>query len=199
MTFKHYDINKIKDYVRGYTSDKRYHHTEAVAEVCEGLSLRYGVDVEKAVVAAYLHDVAKELDAQEHKAIFETCNLSPADFYNINVTHGKIGAIMATHFLSIHDEDILNAIAYHTTGRAGMSLLEKTIFIGDVISTDRVYKDIDWVRDRAFENLDEACMLKLEYIQEDLKSKNIPVAQDTLDAYAYLKKMMKINHILTEL
>lgn len=199
MTFRHYDINKIKAYVRNYTSDKRYHHTVAVAEASEGLSLKYGVEVEKTIVAAYLHDVAKELDATERNYVFKTCHLAPEAFYNNNLTHGKLGAVMAMHFLSIYDEDILNAIAYHTTGRAGMSLLEKVIFIGDVISTDRVYEEVDQIRDIAFENLDEACVIKLDYIQKDLTSKKIPVAQDTLDACSYFRKMMKINHMIAEM
>ena len=85
--------------------------------------------------------------------------------------------------LGITDADVINAIRYHTTGREGMSLLEKIVYIADFISADRNYKDVGVVRKLAAQSLEEAILYTAEYTIKKLASQNLPIHPATLDCY----------------
>ena len=102
------------------------------------------------------------------------------------VWHAISGAEYIKNELKIYDEDIINAVRYHTTGRAGMSLLEKVIYIADFTSADRSYPDVDVLREIVKKDLDEGVIYALRHTIVSLGSKTQPIHPDTLDAYNQL-------------
>ncbi len=112
----------------------------------------------------------------------------------MDFAHSKIGAEMSREIFGIEDEDILNAIAYHTTGRAGMSTLEKTVFLADAIEPARDYPCVHEIRTAAETDLDKACILSMaRTIQHVLEQKGWYLHPDTVEAKKYLEEHLEEN------
>lgn len=97
--------------------------------------------------------------------------------------HAHAGAVFIEHILGIRDADILAAVRYHTTARAGMSRLEKVLYIADFTSADRDYPDVGEMRRQADESLEAAMEYALAYSIGELLEKRQAVHPDTLAAY----------------
>ena len=102
---------------------------------------------------------------------------------NTNLAHGRIAACWAEKYYGIEDRDILNAIRYHTSARAGMSLLEKIIFVADAVEPGRTYPDAARLRKEAFDDLEGVYEFILKWTVDDLKQKGIDPGRDTIEAY----------------
>lgn len=187
---------KIQEKLKKVQNERRYEHTLGVAYTATCLAYRYGEDPEKARLAGLLHDCAKHLSGE--KAL-EMCAKYDLPVNNIEknnpfLLHGKVGALIAQKKFNVDDEDILNAITYHTTGRPGMSLLEKIIYVSDYIEPNRDFaSNLDTVRKLAFENLDMALMKILEDILKHLLDKNLPTDPMTQKTFDYYIKEQLIN------
>ena len=170
--------------IRKRESDYRFIHSLEVAKSAEYLADRYGADRDKARAAGILHDVMKDVSANEQLQIFKDFGilLDVVEKNAPKLWHARAGAAFLQHILKIEDTDILNAVRYHTTARAGMSLLEKVVFIADFISADRTYGDVDVMRRLAEESLEAAMGYALRYTVNDLERKGAPVHPDTLAA-----------------
>lgn len=137
--------------------EKRYIHTIGVMETALHLAGKYGEDHAAAETAAILHDIAKYADEDWMRTIVKEHGLDLRLVeWGSEILHGPIGAWMAETEFNIKNEDILNAIRFHTTGRAGMSKLEKIIFIADMIEPNRKFDGVEKLREAADENLDRA-------------------------------------------
>ncbi|KGR74502.1 bis(5'-nucleosyl)-tetraphosphatase (symmetrical) YqeK [Ureibacillus sinduriensis] len=137
--------------------EKRYIHTIGVMETALHLSGKYGEDPTAAETAAILHDIAKYADEDWMRTIVKEKGLdSRLVDWGSEILHGPIGAWIAETEFNIKNEDILNAIRFHTTGRAGMSKLEKIIYIADMIEPNRKFVGVEELREAAHENLDKA-------------------------------------------
>ncbi len=97
--------------------------------------------------------------------------------------HGISGSIYIKENLDINDADILNAIRYHTTGRAGMSLLEKIIFVADFTSQERTYKGVSTMRKKSRKTLDEAMLYGFKFTFSDLSKRELAIHPDELACY----------------
>lgn len=189
-------LGKIQEKLKKVQNERRYEHTLGVAYTATCLAYRYGEDPEKARLAGLLHDCAKHLSGE--KAL-EMCVKYDLPVNNIEknnpfLLHGKVGALIAQKKFNVDDEDILNAITYHTTGRPGMSLLEKIIYVSDYIEPNRDFaSNLDTVRNLAFENLDMALMKILEDILKHLLDKNLPTDPMTQKTFDYYIKEQLIN------
>ncbi len=93
------------------------------------------------------------------------------------------GAVYVKNELGINDEEIINAIRYHTTGRKNMSLLEKVIYIADFISDDRNYNGVERMREKAAVSLESAMEEGLQFSIAELTEKLLPIHPDSIDAY----------------
>ena len=124
----------------------------------------YGCDYEKTRIAAISHDCAKELSCEVlvNIAQSEDLNLDEVTLSEPQLLHGPIGRVIATKDLDIKDDDILNAIHYHTTGRKNMTTLEKIIYLADVIEIGRNYHGIEEVRKLSTESLDKAIVMAID-------------------------------------
>lgn len=155
--------NEIKVDLKKKLTSKRYQHTMNVIEVAEELALRYKCSVEKASLAALLHDCAKcfsndELIDYAKQYHIKTDMVSLLD---PQLLHGPVGAVVATEIYGVEDEEIQNAIHFHTTGRKGMTELDKIIYLADFIEKGRSFSGVDAIRKTAFIDLDKATIQAL--------------------------------------
>ena len=156
--------DRIKDYIKKKLDKKRYDHVINVKDMAIKLAEKYNVDKKKAEIAALCHDCAKNMSEKELLNVIKdhNLNLDWISLKNIQITHGLIGSIIMKEEMEIKDRDILNSVKYHTTGRANMSMLEKIIYLSDVIEISRDFKEVHDIRNLAFENIDEALIKSLE-------------------------------------
>lgn len=163
--------------------EKRIKHTADVVVSALSKAKELGLDEDKVRISATLHDMAKYVDYTTVKGF-----TLPEDVPS-PVVHAFLGAYMAENLLGIKDEEILDAIRYHTSGKAQMSTLGKLIFVADMVEEGRVYDGVDKLR-QSFENDDfEECFvkcLKEEFIH--LINKKQYIYKETLNAFAYYTK-----------
>lgn len=131
----------LEELAREKLSSHRFEHTLRVVDSARLLARKYGANDRKAKIAALLHDIMKDTSHREQLNMIEKSAtiLSCVDRVSPNIWHSIAGAAYVCDELGIDDEDIYNAVYYHTTGRAGMSKLEKVIYVADYISADRTY------------------------------------------------------------
>ncbi|GAA0177532.1 bis(5'-nucleosyl)-tetraphosphatase (symmetrical) YqeK [Clostridium sediminicola] len=155
---------KIIKYIKANLKKTRFEHCIGVKDTAVKLAKQNGVDVQKALIAALVHDCAKYLS--DGKLIEYSkkygFKLDEVTLKNPSLLHGVAGAYIAKTEMKIEDNEILNAIIYHTTGRKNMSLLEKIIYIADYIEPSRNFPGVDILRKKTFSNLDEGLLLGLD-------------------------------------
>ena len=172
---------------------KRFVHTLAVAGTASSLAMCYGMNIEKAELAGLLHDCAKCIDVRKMQKLCEKAGLeiSPFEAGSGSLLHSKAGSVLAAEKYGCTDPDILNAIRYHTTGRPGMSLLEKIIFVADYIEPGRyTAKNLPEIRKMAFEDIDEALLKILYDTLVYLNSTGNTVDPMTQKTYDYYRQIM---------
>ena len=165
--------------------DYRMYHSECVSECAAVLAEKYGADPEKARLAGLMHDVMKNADTNGHFEYIEKSGekLTAVDYSNPKVWHQISGAAFLKESGIISDEEILGAVRWHTTGKAGMTLLEKIVYVADFISADRDYPDVGVVRKLADESLESAILYTSRYTVNKLASKNLPIHPATVECY----------------
>ncbi len=155
--------DKIITRLKGKISDKRFEHSLGVEYTAACMAMRYGADIEKARLAGLLHDCAKGLPTGEklEKARKHNLPVNKFEEKNPDILHAKLGAYYARYKYDVTDQEVLDAIQYHTTGRPNMSLLEKIIFVADYIEPNRkTIRDMAEIRKEAFLDLDQ-CVLHI--------------------------------------
>lgn len=185
------DMQKIRKQLAKALDSKRYEHTQGVAYTSAALAMRYGEDIQKAELAGLLHDCAKCLDNEKKIHICKKYDIliSEAEQRNPFLLHAKVGGHLAKTKYKIDDEDVINAISFHTTGRPGMSLLEKIVYIADYIEPGRNHaSNLDEIRKLCFEDLDEALLQILEDILVHLKESKKEIDPMTQMTYEFYKR-----------
>jgi len=190
------NLEQIRNSIQLLLKESRYRHSVGVEEVACDLAVIYGYDCEKASIAGILHDCAKYLTDEELIAEGERYHLPIRDIeYRCGfLLHAKVGATYAKEKYGIEEEDMLNAITYHTTGRPGMSLLEKIIFTSDYIEPYRKpLPRIDEIRNAAYHNLDLAVLMILENMLNYLKATSAQIDTLTEETYQYYKSVIQMD------
>ena len=182
---------EIMSYIEKNLSERRLKHTRSVVNEAIKLAKHYGEDVEKAELAALFHDMFRSTPASVLNMYIRQLGLPKNIMDNPNLSHGKIAAVIMKRDFGIEDEDIVNAVSFHTTGRAGMSKLEKIIFLADSIEPGRNYPMVDEIRALAYINLEKACISSLTRTVEYIKGIGEYLDPDTISAINDLKE--KIN------
>ncbi len=188
------DIAKLRKAMEKELDAKRFEHTLGVAYTAASLAMVYDIDLNKAIVAGLLHDCAKCLSDEKRISICEKkkIEITKVEYEKPSLLHAKVGMYLAKKDYDIDDEDILNAILYHTTGRPGMSMLEKIIYIADYIEPGRKQlPKMSEIRKAAFQNIDEALVLSMEGTLSYLQDTNEVIDPVTQATYDYYKKELK--------
>ena len=183
-------VQKAKQLARGRLGDKRFAHTENVAAMARELARRYGADEEKAETAAWLHDIMKECPQADLLRLADGDAIISRWFgQNPPPTwHGPAAALYLRGECGCTDEELLAAVAWHTTGRADMGLLEKVIYLADAVSAERSYPGVENLRSLARQNLDEAVIAYMQYSIAFLQSTGRPVGEATRQALQSLRQ-----------
>lgn len=175
---------QAKKMVKSTLSEKRYKHTANVKKMAVRLAKRYGADPEKAALAALLHDSAKELPKAELLQIFKDNAIiaKNAAARPAPVWHGIAAAILCQTRWGVTDPDILSAVWCHTTGKAGMGLLDKILYMADMTSAERDYPGVDELRAEQMQDLDLALAHALARSIAFVKEKGDPLDPETVAA-----------------
>ncbi len=172
----------------------RFDHTLGVAYTAANMAFIHGADVEKALVAGFLHDCAKCMSHEDQIKICEKNNIEISDVErkNHSLLHAKVGMYLARTKYDVYDTDILNAIRWHTTGREDMSLLEKIIYIADFIEPNRKpLEDMAKIRQEAYTDIDKCLAHILHNSVIYLKTIGKEIDDATMIAYEYYKDKYK--------
>ena len=179
------DEKSAMTYVKSQINRERVTHSVRTAAEAAALAKAYGADTVKAEIAGLLHDVGKG-----HAFEAARCGilLDDIEAQNPELAHGRIGAAMVQKDLGIDDNEILSAITYHTTGKAGMSLLDKIIYIADIIEPGRTFTGVERIRMLARKDIDAAMVCALEMIMAFVKCRGFALHPKSVEAYQYLKE-----------
>ncbi len=180
MTVKDYE-----DIISKRMKSARFKHSKNVAKEAVRLAKKYGADVKKAEIAGILHDATKESEADEQMMLIAKAGieLSEMEKNTPKLWHAISGSAYVKVELGIDDQEIIDAIRYHTTGRKGMTLLDKVIFIADFTSADRDYEGVEMMRKIADKDLDEAVLEGMSFTMADLAQRKLTIAPDTFAGY----------------
>ncbi|RKD23967.1 phosphohydrolase [Ammoniphilus oxalaticus] len=174
--------------------DHRYQHTVRVAETAVKLAKIHGVDsnrVNRVELAAILHDYCKYWDSERMKTIIKANTQLSSDLLNYDkeLWHGPVGAIIAKESFGVTDSATLAAIANHTSGRPGMCLIEKVVWLADYIEPGRQFPGVEEIRALAERNLDQAMLKALANTIVFLVKREKQVYPLTLATYNELTKL----------
>lgn len=177
--------NSLKVLLKESLDEHRYIHSLGVAESARQLAKRYGADAKKAYLAGLVHDITKNETDERQLQLFEENGiiLSRIEKNNPKLWHAMTAPLFIKNELDITDEELLSAVRYHTTGRAGMSLLEKIVYIADYISAERDYPDVDVMRALSKESLEKAALYSLKYTLKKLSQSELVIHNDSLNFY----------------
>lgn len=184
------EVEKIKRDLKGKLSEYRYNYSLNVASVSRDLAEIYNVDLNKAYVAGLLHDIAKEFSEEENRYYLKQYHL-PRVLLNAKykkILHSYIGSCYVKDVYNM-DEDVVNAIKYHTTASPKMDMLAKIVFVADKIDPNKTYPGIEEERRLAYINIDAALKLCLENNINKLKSNGKKPHRNTLKTLKMLKKL----------
>ena len=179
------NVEQYRNLLRERLSEKRFLHCINVSKEAVFLAHKYGADEKKAELAGLLHDIMKEAPDDEQNKVFNDnkVKLNSIEKITPKLWHAISGAYYIKNVLKIDDNDIFNAVRYHTTGRKNMSLLEKIIFVADFTSFERDYEGVEEIRKSAYRNIDSGVMEGLSFSIYDLAKNKRPIHNDTIEAY----------------
>lgn len=191
---KNIDIKKIKKSMEKELDNKRYEHTLGVEYTAAALAMRYNESIENARLAGLLHDCAKCMSDEKRLNFCEKHHISitESEQKNPSLLHAKVGSFLAMEEYHVTENDIINAILNHTTGRPGMSTLEKIVFVADYIEPNRKQApNLDEIRKEAFVDLDKVLIHILKDTLEYLETKNDTIDPMTAKTYDYYCGMLE--------
>ena len=181
------DKGRLEAFMKEELSDKRYTHSLGVEEMAVHLALVYGADVEKARFAGRYHDIAKCFDKERMNEYVRKYDLPDEYLNNTALAHSKVAAAILSNEYGVTDEDVLNAVRSHTTGRAGMSLLEEIVYVADAIEKNRDYPSLRTLQKLAETDLDAVCIIVMDFAVDMIIAKGREVDIATLEARDYMK------------
>lgn len=175
-------FDKYADLIKKTLPYKRVKHTANVVISALSQAKRLSLDENKVKITATLHDLAKYIDYKTVDGF-----ICPDDLPE-PVIHAYLGEYVARNTLKIADEEILDAIKYHTTGKANMSMLAKLIFLADMVEEDRDYQGVEILRDLFNKDIDECMRVALQEEIIHLTNKQAPIYYKTLEALDYYER-----------
>ncbi|MEM1483932.1 bis(5'-nucleosyl)-tetraphosphatase (symmetrical) YqeK [Oscillospiraceae bacterium PP1C4] len=185
-----YDLDKLDKLAKKTLSDKRYDHTQCVVKQAKKLAVLYGCNEQKAMSAAWLHDICKEMKPEEQLQWISKFGiiLDSVQQTQPKTWHGMAACGYIKCELGITDEEILSAVRYHTTARGAMTKLDEVIYLADLTSDDRSYPDIQHMRNLAETATGPAMKYAMRYAVKDLAEHSLGICQDSLEAYNFYLK-----------
>ncbi len=188
LDLKRLTVEELRPIALSYLKPKRIPHVLGTEKTAAALAEKYGADIHKSRVAALLHDSTKRLSMEEQLAMCEHYRiaLDTLERKALKLLHAKTGAALARDVYGV-DDDVYNAILWHTTGKPDMTLLEKVIYLADFIEPSRDFDGVDALRAAVWEDLDKGLEMGLAMTVEEMTEMGNPVHRNTLEALDYLR------------
>ena len=185
---KHLDLPELRACSYSMVRAKRIPHIKGTEEEAVRLAKRWGVDEITARRAAILHDCTKYLNLEEQLALCRKygVELDELEQRAVKLLHSKTGACIAKYIFG-EDEQVYQAIFWHTTGKADMSMLEKIIYLADYIEPTRDFDGVEPLRRLAYEDIDKALLMGMDMTIEEMKQRGNPVHRNTQAARDWLQ------------
>ncbi|HZK20223.1 MAG TPA: bis(5'-nucleosyl)-tetraphosphatase (symmetrical) YqeK [Treponemataceae bacterium] len=171
-------IEKLRQYAIEYQSSKMYKHSIRVAKLSKKLAKMYGADPQKAYYAGLAHDLCKEMDADTIYKFAQTDGLPMEEIEKkkLKLLHGRAAAVLVQSFFHVDDAEIIEAIRYHTFGKAHMSTLAKIVYVADKIEPKRKQVNKAYYRNLFELKLDDMVRCVVQENMEYLKNKKKEVS-----------------------
>ncbi len=187
--WKNLPMAELEQVVVRLLNPNRVAHVLGCRDTAVALAKRWGADVTDAARAGILHDITKALDgplqltvcAEYGKILGEFSRKYP------RTLHALTGSMVAERIFG-ENEAVVSAIRSHTTGKAGMNLLETIIYVADYMEPNRSFPGVERLRELAFSDLTAALKLGLEMTLEHLKEQGNEVSPESRDALAWLNR-----------
>ena len=181
----HGEYIEYKQLLKERLNDKRYYHSLCVADAAYDLAKKLGCDSEKAYLSGLLHDITKNSDKETHFEIFEKhrIKLNEIELNAEKLWHAISGSAFVKYELGITDDEIFDAIRYHTTAKENMPLLTQIVYIADFISADRDFDDVEILRGIVNKSFSDGLKYALAYTVKDLVDRELAIHLDTVAAY----------------
>lgn len=197
VLFQMEDIEQIKSLLEKRLSKKRFTHSLNVADEALKLAEKYGESPDRAYFAGLVHDICKEDEPDILKKLLLKCeSITNTELSSKSLWHGPAGAVYIQEQLGVTDMGIIDAVRFHTIGRAGMTRLEEIVYLADLISKDRDYKDVEKMRKLAYSDFDKAMLEGVSFSITNVVKKHgyIPVySLEAYNQYNYIHLVRKKN------
>ena len=183
------NYNEMEIKLKEMLPERRLKHSLNVSKCAVKLSEIYNCDKEKAKIAGLVHDCAKYFNDEQIEDCIKKFNieLDPLEENNLALSHSVIGSYVAKEVFEIEDEEILNAVKYHTTGRENMTLLEKIIYMADLIEEGRYFPKVQELRELTYSGkLEEALILSFNNTIKFVIDNNQLIHPRTVKARNYI-------------
>ncbi len=163
-------LTQVKGFAKDHEKESRYRHTCGVVKMSLELAERYGADPVKAEIAAWFHDAYRGQG---------------------NLEHGPFAADKLRELFGVEDEDILNAVRYHTIGRAGMCVTEMILKIADCLEENRVFPEADYLRSSINDDIYSTLRLIMVHQKAYAEQMGYGFHRQSEEALDYLDHMIK--------
>lgn len=181
------DYNTLYKEAKKILSEKRFIHSEGVVKRAIEYAKIYGVDIEQVKLAAIAHDIAKERSIDE--TLEYGVELDEIEKKNINLVHAKYGAEICKREYGFTNE-MIDAVKYHTTGKANMTILQMIIYLADATEENRNY-DGDYYINLCKTDINRAMYEICKWSVGRLLERDFIIHPDSIDCYNYY--LDKIN------
>ena len=190
--FRNLSMDTLEKVVVGLLNPNRVAHVLGCRDTAAELARRWGAEETDAARAGMLHDVTKALPGDLQLALCREYGVSLDEFSRENpkTLHALTGSLVAQRVFG-ENPAVVDAIRYHTTGRANMGLLEKIIYVADYMEPNRDFPGVERLRELAVSDIDGALMLGLEMTLEHLRRQGSVLSPESAQALEYLKSHRK--------
>lgn len=187
------DIDFIKEYLTNTLSPKRYIHSVNTAITAEKLAIIYNEDSDKAYLAGLVHDCTREADMEKQHGMLNALGIATDQLTMTTkeLIHAYTAEYVIKYEFNINNDDIISAVRFHTTGKENMTLLEKIVFLSDVVEPSRSFPGVDSLRQLSMDNLDGALLAAFDSSLRFLIGKRQMVHINTILARNYVLEHFK--------
>ena len=185
---KHLDLPELRACSYYMMKQKRVPHVMGVEEEAVKLARYWGADEILARRAGILHDCTKYWTLEENKALCSKYGVELDELENkaVKLLHSKTGACMAKYVFG-ESEEVYQAIFWHTTAKADMTLLDKILYMADYIEPNRDFDGVERLRALSYQDLDKALLLGVESTIQEMEERGLPIHSNTLQARDWLR------------
>lgn len=186
--------SELDKFMKDNLKPARYTHSLGVEKMSAELAMAHGADVEKAAFAGRYHDIAKCFDDETMNSYVRKFGLDDMYIDNNPLAHSKVAAGILHEEFGVNDEEVLDAVRYHTTGREDMTLLDEIVYVADAIEENRNYPGLKELQEQAMTDLDGACLFVMDYMLGRLELKGRIPDHDTTAAREFIINRIEHNN-----